>query len=66
MTWLLRHLVILFMLAAGCYVIAIAFSSSRLGFILFFVFGFVTEVIFWILFWRERSAFRRSGIDGHA
>lgn len=54
MTGVLRHILVLFVLAALCYVIALALADSRLGFITFFVIGIVAELAFWILFWRER------------
>lgn len=54
MTGILKHVFLLFVLAAVCYVIAILFTDDRLGFILFFVAGLFAELVFWLLFWRER------------
>ena len=58
MTGVFRHILLLFVLAAVCYVIALAFADSRIGFIAFFVFGIVAELAFWVLFWRERRRYR--------
>jgi Ca2+/Na+ antiporter len=60
---ILRHTLLLFVLAAVCYVIAISSADGRLGFITFFVVGLIAELVFWILFWRERkiNRHRRAG-----
>jgi hypothetical protein len=65
MTGILRHVLLLFVLAAACYVIAIAFADGRLGFIAFFVVGLISELVFWVLFWRQRRDFHRRRADGH-
>jgi len=65
MTSISKHIFLLFVLAAVCYVIAIAFSSGRLGFIAFFVAGLISELIFWTLFWRQRRKFRRRRAESH-
>jgi len=62
----LRHILLLFILAAVCYVIGIAFADSRLGFISFFVVGLVAEAVFWIMFWRQRRDSRRRRAGSHA
>lgn len=66
MAGLFKHVLFLFVLAAVCYVVAIVVADNRLGFIAFFVIGLVAELAFWILFWRERRSYRRSGVGGHA
>ncbi len=66
MAGLLRHILLLFVLAAVCYVIAIAFTDGRLGFIVFFVIGLIAELVFWILFWRERRSNRHRRAGSHA
>ena len=58
MAGILRHILLLFVLAAVCYAIAIWFADGRLGFITFFVVGLIAELVFWILFWRERKSHR--------
>jgi len=54
----LKHVFLLFILAALCYVIAITITNSRVGFIIFLVVGLISELIFWILFWRQRRESR--------
>lgn len=60
---ILKHVFLLFLLAAVCYVIAVMFEKDQLGFIVFFVAALIAELAFWILFWRERrySLRRRAG-----
>ena len=64
--FLRRHILLLFVLAALCYVLAIVFADGRLGFIGFFVVGLIAELVFWVLFWRERRLNRHRRIDSHA
>ena len=64
MTGIRGRILLLFVLAAVCYVTAIIFGSIRLGFIAFFVVGLVSELVFWILFWRRRRDFQRRRADG--
>jgi len=63
---LLRHVLLLFVLAAVCYVIAISFADGRIGFIVFFVVGLISELVFWILFWRQRRDSQRGRGGSHA
>ena len=56
---LLKHVFLLFVLAAICYVLGITITNSQLGFIIFFVVGLISEVAFWIVFWKQRRAERR-------
>ena len=63
---ILRHVFLLFVLAAACYVTAAIFANGRLGFIAFFVIGLVSELVFWILFWRQRRNARNRRADSHA
>ena len=62
---LFKHILLLFILAAVCYVIAVAFADGRLGFIVFFVAGLIAELVFWILFWRQRRDWRRRRAGSH-
>ena len=59
MAGFLRHILLLFVLAAVCYVIAIIFADGRLGFLVFFASGLIIELAFWILFWSQRRESRR-------
>lgn len=54
MTGVLKHIFFLFVLAALCYVIAITITNSQVAFVVFFVVGLLSELVFWILFWRQR------------
>ena len=62
MAYLLRHILVLMLLAAACYVIAIVLANGRLGFIAFFVLGLTAETLFWVFFWRELRNSRRRGL----
>jgi len=66
MARVLGHVLLLFVLAVVCYVIAVVFADGRLGFIAFFVVGLVAELAFWTLFWRERSSNRHRRAGSHA
>ena len=63
---LLRHTLLLFVLAAVCYVSAIVVAGGRFGFIAFFVVGLIAELVFWSLFWRERWRSRHCRDDSHS
>jgi membrane protein implicated in regulation of membrane protease activity len=65
MAEVLRHVLLLFMLAVVCYVIAVVFVDGRLGFIAFFVVGLIAELVFWTLFWRERRRNRHRRAGSH-
>ena len=56
---MLKHIFFLFVLAALCYVLAIAITNSQVAFVVFFVVGIIVEMVFWILFWRQRRASHR-------
>ena len=56
---LFKHVFLLFVLAAICYVLGITITNSQLAFIIFFVAGLISEVVFWIVFWKQRRAERR-------
>lgn len=62
----LKHVFFLFVLAALCYVIAITITNSQVGFIVFFVVGLISELVFWILFWRQRRDSGRRRSSSHA
>lgn len=62
----LKHVILLFVLAALCYVIAITITNSRVGFVIFLVVGLISELVFWILFWRQRRESRRPHVNNHA
>jgi hypothetical protein len=66
MAGVLRHVLLLFVLAVVCYVIAVVFADSRLGFIAFLVIGLMAELVFWILFWRERRRNSHRRANSHA
>ena len=63
---ILKHVFLLFVLAALCYVIAVTITNSRVGFVVFLVVGLIFEVVFWILFWRQRRESRRPHVSDHA
>ena len=66
MAGLFRHTLLLFVLAAVCYVMAVYVTGGRIGFIAFFVVGLIAELVFWISFWRQRRTSRRSRAESHA
>jgi hypothetical protein len=59
MTLFFRHTLFLFVLAAACYALAIFITGGRIGFIVFFVVGLLTELAFYILSWRQHRNYRR-------
>lgn len=61
-----RHTLFLFVLAAACYVMAVYVTGGRIAFIVFFVAGVTAELVFWILFWRQRRISRRNRAQSHA
>jgi len=63
---ILKHVFFLFVLAALCYVIAVTITNSQVAFVVFFVVGLLSELVFWILFWRQRRESRRSRVSNHA
>jgi hypothetical protein len=65
MTGIFGHVLFLFGLAVVCYVIAIVFGNGRLGFIAFFALGLILELVFWVLFWRQRRDFHRRRAENH-
>jgi Flp pilus assembly protein TadB len=58
-----RQTLFLFVLAAICYALAIFVTGGRVGFIVFFVVGLLTEPAFYILSWRQRRNYRRHRIE---
>ena len=62
----LKHVFFLFVLAAACYGIAVNITNSQVGFVIFFVVGLISELVFWILFWRQRRESRRPHVSHHA
>ena len=66
MIGILKHVFFLFVLAVLCYVIAVTITTSQVAFVIFFVVGLLSEVVFWILFWRQRKESRRARVSSHA
>lgn len=66
MALVLRHTLFLFVLAAICYALAIFVTGGRIGFIVFFVVGLLSELTFYVLSWRRHRDYRRRRIESRA